>query len=87
MLWWCNLCRVRHILSLQSSTWFGTVQPANLGPSLLLLQCLQQTRCAMRNVCWVEHERAGCGCVDSKGQQTPKGLVSVLSAAACLLVC
>ena len=28
-----------------SSAWFGGVQPANLGPSLLLLRCLQQTRC------------------------------------------
>ena len=28
-----------------SSTWFGGVQPANLGPSLVLLRCLQQTRC------------------------------------------
>lgn len=32
--------------AVESSTWFGSVQPSNLGPSLLLLQSLQQTRWA-----------------------------------------
>lgn len=27
-----------------TSPWFGSVQPGNLGPSLLLLRCLQQSR-------------------------------------------